>query len=72
MYLILLAFLVASLSNLSDCRSPKYSVVNTADGTVRGKLDTTLFDKKEYYAFKGIPFAQPPVGNLRFMVCILF
>lgn len=46
----------------------QYTIVNTNSGTVRGKTQTTLFENKDYYAFKGIPYAKPPVQKLRFKV----
>ncbi len=45
------------------------TIVETNSGPVRGKLFETLFDRRPYYAFKGIPYAEPPVGKLRFKVC---
>lgn len=33
-----------------------------ADGCIQGKVDET------FEAFVGIPFAEPPLGNLRFAV----
>ncbi|XP_036675082.3 esterase B1 [Drosophila suzukii] len=41
-------------------------VVCTRDGQVRGLRRRTLYDEELYFAFEGIPFAQPPVGELRF------
>ncbi|EDX00169.1 uncharacterized protein Dyak_GE11113, isoform A [Drosophila yakuba] len=41
-------------------------VVCTRDGQVRGHRRRTLYDEELYFAFEGIPFAQPPVGELRF------
>ena len=70
MYFIVLAICFATLSNFCDGGSPKYSVVNVKDGTIRGILEKTLFDRKEFYAFKGIQYGQPPVGNLRFKVSV--
>ncbi|XP_030559137.1 uncharacterized protein LOC115761509 [Drosophila novamexicana] len=40
-------------------------VVLTTHGEVRGALLTSLFDEL-YYSFDGIPYAQPPLGELRF------
>lgn len=37
--------------------------VNTSSGPVRGHAAVNLTDVSEYL---GIPYAQPPVGNLRF------
>lgn len=46
-------------------------VFETNDGTIQGLVQYTLFQRKPYYAFKGIPFAQPPIGHLRFKVSII-
>uniref|UniRef100_B3NYP7 carboxylesterase n=1 Tax=Drosophila erecta TaxID=7220 RepID=B3NYP7_DROER len=39
--------------------------VNTTSGPVRGKLCTAVYGD-EYVSFERIPYAQPPVGPLRF------
>lgn len=43
-------------------------IVHTDSGPVRGKLDETILQKTNYYSFKGIPYAEVPVGDLRFKV----
>lgn len=43
-------------------------IVRTSNGRVQGERLKTLFDDKTYYSFKGIPYAEPPVGDLRFKV----
>ncbi|XP_032583800.1 uncharacterized protein LOC6572615 [Drosophila mojavensis] len=40
-------------------------VVKTTHGQVRGALQTALYGEL-YYSFDGIPYAQPPFGELRF------
>ncbi|KAG6458745.1 hypothetical protein O3G_MSEX011036 [Manduca sexta] len=40
-------------------------IVTVKQGKVKGAVKS-LPDGKTYYSFKGIPYAQPPVGNLRF------
>lgn len=37
-------------------------------GTVSGLEENTIFQEKSYYSFKGIPYAKPPTGELRFKV----
>ncbi|KAH8337196.1 hypothetical protein KR059_002667, partial [Drosophila kikkawai] len=44
----------------------KKEVVCTRNGPVQGLLRKTLYDEELYYSFEGIPFGQPPVGELRF------
>lgn len=43
-----------------------YKTVETDYGAVRGILNETLFNQKPYVSYRGIPFAKPPVGELRF------
>lgn len=42
--------------------------VTTNDGKVRGVKQKSTFSGAEYYSFFGIPYAQPPIGRLRFRV----
>ncbi|CAF4809451.1 unnamed protein product [Pieris macdunnoughi] len=41
--------------------------VATSHGQVSGKVLKTLYENKEYYAFMGIPYAEPPLGELKFL-----
>lgn len=49
-----------------DCDD--FKVVRTSDGVVLGVKNTTKWQKIDYYAYKGIPYAEPPTGELRFKV----
>lgn len=42
-------------------------VVDTNYGPVRG-LKRTSVAGDQYFSFRGIPYAQPPIGELRFKV----
>lgn len=44
-------------------------VVDTVNGKVRGSIDLSI-SGDEYFSFKGIPYAKPPVGELRFEVSV--
>lgn len=44
----------------------QFCTVKTKSGLIRGKFNRTLFDDKLYYSFKGIPFAKPPINELKF------
>lgn len=46
-----------------ECR-----IIETKSGKVRGMKRTTLFRKMDFYSYKGIPYAKPPTGDLRFKV----
>merc|ERR1719384_442915 len=64
----LLCLLLLSLSSLicqeTDGSTPT-EIVYTGSGPVRGR--EVIKDGKTQYEFLGVPFAQPPVGPLRFM-----
>lgn len=47
---------------------PDVVEVDISSGRIRGKRSLTLFQEKPYYSFRGIPFAQPPIKDLRFKV----
>lgn len=42
-------------------------VVQTNRGPVRGRKRLTV-NQESYYSFQGIPYAKPPVAELRFKV----
>lgn len=44
-------------------------IVQTQNGAICGYIDNR--DEGTYYKFKSIPYAEPPIGNLRFMVPII-
>ena len=39
-------------------------IISTFSGPVRGKVVSK--NNKEHYEFRGIPYAKPPIGQLRF------
>ncbi|XP_023172455.2 esterase B1 [Drosophila hydei] len=41
-------------------------VLETKCGKVKGMERKTIYDGEHYYSFEGIPYGQPPVGELRF------
>ncbi|XP_037041077.1 esterase B1-like [Bradysia coprophila] len=45
--------------------SENTKIVQTTKGPVKGILKTSTVGE-EYYRFRGIPYARPPVGDLRF------
>ncbi|KAJ2948617.1 hypothetical protein O0L34_g7871 [Tuta absoluta] len=42
-------------------------VVKTSSGRVQGVEVPSIIQNEKYFSFMGIPYAQPPVGPLRFM-----
>lgn len=45
-------------------------VIKIASGKIRGKICTDA-QGKTFYSFQNIPYAAPPIGELRFKVKIL-
>ena len=43
-------------------------IIETKNGQISGHIDIT--EDGTYYKFKRIPYAIPPLGNLRFLVSI--
>lgn len=60
-------FLIVTIMDGSD-DDHIYCTVNTKSGHVRGVQKQTLFGETSYFSFRGIPFAEPPIKNLRFKV----
>lgn len=48
----------------SDARRP---AINISQGLVCG-IEEKLPNRGSFYSFKGIPYAEPPIGDLRFEV----
>lgn len=46
----------------------EFKIVNTEYGSVRGCMGKTLLKQRQILSFTGIPYAQAPVGLLRFEV----
>lgn len=42
-------------------------IVTISEGKIQGVTSKSVLGPK-YFSFKGIPFAQPPIGPLRFKV----
>jgi len=46
----------------------KEKAVTISQGTIIGLQRKTLFSKKLYFSFLGVPYAKPPIKDLRFKV----
>lgn len=60
----------ACFEELRECVD-EFSVNITIDsGTICGLYKhTTILGERKFYSFQGIPYAQPPIDDLRFKVC---
>lgn len=65
--------IVAILCNVAKGDSNVESkVIETNVGKIRGLRQTTLIKEVDFYSFKGIPYAESPIGRLRFKVRFFF
>ncbi|KAG4072167.1 hypothetical protein HA402_015666 [Bradysia odoriphaga] len=62
-FLLLLLTLLTFAVTTMNCDN---LLVKTDSGYVRGVMLRTLLKDTEYIAYRGIPYAKPPVGDLRF------
>lgn len=46
-------------------------IVDTSLGKVEGVEVKSILKDEKYYSFMGIPYAKPPVGDLRFLVSFI-
>jgi len=66
MYKLTPAVWIVLLFTLASSQSTDRPIITTPQGQVQG-VTLTNNNGLNYYAFRGIPFAEPPVGELRFM-----
>lgn len=43
-------------------------IIKVNEGQIRGIKEISEYSGTSYYAFYGIPYAEPPIKNLRFKV----
>ena len=58
-----------SMCGKATCRE---LIVETAQGKVQGRAFKSVLNDTEHYGFLGIPYAKPPVRELRFQVSTYF
>ncbi|XP_076250484.1 juvenile hormone esterase-like [Rhynchophorus ferrugineus] len=61
-----MVFLWFTILVLCTINSAYGQVVQTTYGPIIGTIKSTISEGKPYYAYQGIPYAKPPLGELRF------
>ncbi|TDG52821.1 hypothetical protein AWZ03_001054 [Drosophila navojoa] len=67
----LVAWLLVSMIAVADAQTPMSTVtvdLSGQQGTVRGNYGQTAWTGQSFMQFRGIPYAEAPIGNLRFRV----
>ncbi|CAB3382986.1 Hypothetical predicted protein [Cloeon dipterum] len=64
--MLVVLFSLLQFSTQQRPKSRQSLTVTIKQGTLTGKVMQSLLNKRNFSAFQGIPYAAPPVGNLRF------
>lgn len=59
---------ILATSNFISGSPEECKTVPTEYGTIRGQLEMSIIDQKPFHAYRGIPYARAPIGDLRFKV----
>lgn len=63
---IILSLWAVCISSTAIDSNSIWPIVETGLGRIKGTIEQTLLNNREYYAFRGIPYGKPPIGALRF------
>lgn len=60
--------LICLIFSSIKCENPDYKIISTGNGFFKGLRQRTLYENREYFSFRGIPYAKPPLNDLRFQL----
>ena len=65
---IVLAFVLLYFLPISEAKATAKDnfILTVTQGKIKGKPDLSYASKRQYFQYLGIPYAEPPVGDLRF------
>jgi carboxylesterase type B len=66
MYLLLITIALINFSFINNEEIDKSTIVNTISGQIKGSLYHDTLTNSSVTIFQGIPYAKPPIGELRF------
>jgi len=68
-FLLLLALVAAFAVLFGGSQAQNPQVTLPGLGTMEGYIGNSFISERPFNHFRGVPFATPPVDNLRFKVC---
>lgn len=68
-FLFLLCFGSTSYAQITKTETPECPVVTTKLGRISGIREKTVLGNESFCSYRGIRYAEPPIGKLRFKVC---
>lgn len=71
-FVVLIILVVLAVKFYPNDKPNMFKTVQTKDGGIRGKRFQTAYKNRPYFAFRGMRYGKPPIGDLRFKVCSTF
>lgn len=62
----LIKLLTITVTLIQIIKCDQFRTIEIESGQIRGKVHQTIYLKNDYFAFRRIPYAKPPINELRF------